>query len=321
MPSNKGAVVLGMMHDMIENHGDGRTYMLDRVNNFNERILARDRQTLNAAVRMGSLSEPVNFEELPQSLQELLGARAAEQVRLLGARTAEMHHALGFDSHLKEFIAEEFSLHYQRSLFSSMQSLVRETYQNLYKYLDDLPATLKQDIEKLIGRKEDVLNLLKRIYSKKLDVQKIRIHGNYELQKILLTGKDIIVQDFGGNTARSYSERRLKRSPMKDVADMITSIYYVAHEGFFENNHVPKEDINSLLPFADQWAFFMSSFFMDAYLQTLNANLFIPNTKEDREMFIETYLLEKALYHLNYELRYRPTHVSVPLRIILAILK
>jgi maltose alpha-D-glucosyltransferase/alpha-amylase len=321
MPSNKGAVVLGMMQDMIENHGDGRTYMLDRVNNFIERILARDRQTLNAAVRMGSLSEPVNFEELPQSLQELLGARAAEQFRLLGARTAEMHHALSFDSHLKEFIAEEFSLHYQRSLFSSMQSLVRETYQNLYKYLGDLPATLKQDIEKLIGRKEDVLNLLKRIYSKKLDVQKIRIHGNYELQKILLTGKDIVVQDFGGNTARSYSERRLKRSPMKDVADMITSIYYVAHEGFFENNHVPKEDINSLLPFADQWAIFMSSFFMDAYLQTLNANLFIPNTKEDREMFIETYLLEKALYHLNYELRYRPTHLSVPLRIILAIIK
>jgi maltose alpha-D-glucosyltransferase/alpha-amylase len=202
-----------------------------------------------------------------------------------------------------------------------MQSLVRETFQKLYNKSDDLPASMKQVVGLLAGRKDDILNLLKHIYSKKMDVQKIRIHGNFELQKILLTGKDIVVQDFGGNTARSYSERRLKRSPMKDVADMVTSIYYVAHEGFFENNHVPKEDINSLLPFADQWAFFMSSFFMNAYLQTLNANLFIPNTKEDREMFMETYLLEKALYHFNYELSYRPSHLRVPMQIILTILK
>ncbi|HZH95031.1 MAG TPA: alpha-glucosidase C-terminal domain-containing protein, partial [Flavisolibacter sp.] len=317
----RGNVVLGMMQEMVENHGNGHTYMLERTGNYIERILARDRLALDPAQRIGSFSAPVSFNELPANLQILVGARAAEQARMLGVRTGEMHRALGFDSHLKEFVAEEFSLHYQRSLFSSMLSGVRRTYQNLFKRIDALPAFIKKDAAKLIDRKEDIVKLLKRIYAKKLDVQKIRIHGSFELEKILLTGKDLVIQDFGGNTARSYSERRLKRSPVIDLADMISSMYDVAYEGFFLNNQVPAEDINSLLPFAEQWAFFMSSFFMNAYQHTVKEVPFIPVIKEEREMFLQTFLLEKAIHQLDYELTNRPDRVIVPLRLILSLVR
>src|SRR5262249_37012472 len=36
----KGIFVLGMLQVMVENHGDGYSYMLERVNNYIERILA-----------------------------------------------------------------------------------------------------------------------------------------------------------------------------------------------------------------------------------------------------------------------------------------
>jgi len=321
LTTNDGKVTLGLLQNLIENHGDGKTYMLERVNNFIERILARDRQQLNAAERIGSFSEPVAFEELPESSQLLFGSRAAEHMRLLGVRTGEMHLALQFDPHLKEFVAEEFSLHYQRSLFSAMQSLVRETYQNLYKTLDDLPPATKDDAAHLVGKKDDLLRLLKRIYSKKLDVQKIRVHGNFTLQKVLLTGKDLVIQDFGGNTFKTFSERRLKRSPLRDIADMVCSIYYVSFEGFFTSQQVPKEEQKLLLPFAEQWAFYMSSFFLDAYYKTVANVPFLPAEPEARQMLIETYLQQRALQHLNFDLQHRTRWVDVPLRLVLTLLK
>ncbi len=162
--------------------------------------------------------------------------------------------------------------------------------------------------------------MLRRIYNKKLDIWKIRIHGTYNLKKLLMTGKDIVIQDFGGNPLQSYSERRIKRSPLRDVADMITSFHYVAYESFFINNHVPKDEMESLLPFAEQWAHYMSGFFVKAYIETINDTPVIPKEKKDFEVVLQTFLLERALIHLNYELHNRPEWVLAPIRIIKSIM-
>ncbi|HYH15292.1 MAG TPA: alpha-glucosidase C-terminal domain-containing protein, partial [Flavisolibacter sp.] len=316
----KEVVTLGMMQELIENHGHGNSYMLERINNYIERILARDRSAFNPSERIGTLTEPVSFESLPEHLQGLLGARAAEFARLLGERAGEMHLALAAVPN-KDFQPEEFSLHYQRSLFSAMQSLVREGFQSLQKRFNDLPDRIKKDAEEVYHSKEVILSVLKRIYSKKLDVVKVRHHGNFHLDKILLTGKDVVIQDFGGDPIRTFSERRIKRSPLRDVADMICSFYYVAYEGFFTNHHVTKEEQNNLLPFARMWAFYMSSFFIKAYLETVKDSAFIPKDKHDLRILGQTLLLQKALYHFNVELNNRPDWVIVPLRIIEAIIK
>ncbi|QJW91541.1 maltose alpha-D-glucosyltransferase [Spirosoma taeanense] len=311
-------VTLGMMQVMVANHGDGHSFMLERINNFIERILARDQAQLDATDRKGLLSEPVGFEELSADKQELLGVRA-EQARLMGVRLGEMHLALAAGDDVKDFTPEAFSLHYQRSLFSGMQSLVREAYQNLHKNRQRLPDDVRQDAEQLSDRKDEILTTLKRIYSKKLDTAKIRIHGDLRLEKILFTGKDLAIQDFGGDPRRSYSERRLKRSPLRDVAAMIRSFYYVAYEGFLQNNQVPADETLRLLPFADFWAHYMSGFFLKAYLQTVQNSVFIPN-QTDLQMMLETYLLEKAFLDLNDDLSHHPDRVRAPLQIIKSIL-
>jgi maltose alpha-D-glucosyltransferase/alpha-amylase len=71
------AIVLGIMQTMIENHGNGYTYMRERVNNFIERILAREKHQVNACELIGSLTNPVGFDQLPEHLQELIGTHAA----------------------------------------------------------------------------------------------------------------------------------------------------------------------------------------------------------------------------------------------------
>jgi maltose alpha-D-glucosyltransferase/alpha-amylase len=317
----KDTISLGMLQVLVENHGDGYSFMLTRINNFIERILAGNKEELLKTELLSSLTNPIGFEELPAEIQELLGATASEQVRQIGIRTGEMHLALAAGTTSKDFAIEDFSLHYQRSLFSSMQTTVRETMQNSKQALTTLTEPLKQELQELMAKKEDILALLKRIYAKKLDVVKIRIHGNYHLGQVLFTGKDIAITDFGGDPIRSFSDRRLKRSPLRDVAAMIRSLRYVAYDGFLKTNHVQKEEIETLLPFAKIWAHYMAGFFMKAYLETVKESQFIPKDTEDLQMMLDTYMLEKSMYDLSYELKNKADSAIIPIKSIKAILK
>lgn len=313
-------IALGMLQVLIENHGDAYHFMITRISNYIERILSGDKEQLRSTELVGTLTEPVGYDELPGELQVLLGATASEQARLIGKRTGEMHLALSSGGALKDFAPEDFSLHYQRSLFSSMQSVVREIYENKAENFDNYPDIVKQDLEDFYRKKEEILARLKRIYAKKLDVIKIRIHGNYHLGQVLSTGKDVVITDFVGDPVRSFSDRRLKRSPLRDVAAMIRSFRNVAFEGFLKTTHVEEENINSLLPFARIWTHYMTGFFMKAYLETVKDSSFIPSDKQDFQMMVETYMLEKALYDLKYELKNRPDWAIIPLKTIKSIM-
>ncbi len=314
-------IVLGIMQVMIENHGDGHSYVLERLNNYIERILARDRSSLHPEQRFGSLFHPAGFDQLPEPLQVLLGPPASEQARLLGIRTGLMHLALSSGIYLKEFNPEDFSLHYQRSLYSSWQSLVRETWQNLSRSIPALPEPLRAGAQDLLARRGAVQDRLKRIYSKKLDVAKIRIHGNLHLGQVLLTGKDLAIQDYGGDARHSYSERRLKRSAFRDVASMVSSLHYTAYEGFILNNHVPKEDLAELLPFAAFWAHHMSGFFIKGWLDTVQNSLLVPHQPAEQEMMLQVYLLHKAIRDLNNDLNNHPERLMVSLGMVTELMK
>jgi maltose alpha-D-glucosyltransferase/alpha-amylase len=312
-------IALGMLQVLIENHGDGYGFMMTRINNYIERILAQS-EKLQPFELIGSLTEPVGFEELPEPMQLLLGTTASEQAELIGKRTGELHLALAAGTDLKDFAPEDFSLHYQRSLFSSMQSIVRETTDNPGIKLQHIPENLKEDLQEIINRKEELLTTFKRIYAKKLDVIKIRIHGNLHLGQVIFTGRDVVINDFGGDPVRSFSDRRLKRSPLRDVASMVRSFRNVAYDGFTKTTQVQKENIPSLIPFARLWAHYMVGFFMKSYLETVRNTAFIPADKQDLQMMLETYMLEKSLLDLNHELKNQPEKAVVPLRVIKSII-
>lgn len=313
-------IALGLMQHLPENHGNGYGFMLTRIENYIERILALNKEVIDPAELNGTITEPVAFEHLPAVLQELLGATAAEQARLIGVCTGEMHLALAADFGSNSFTPEDFSLHYQRSLFSSMQSLVREVAESANSKKGQIPGNLQQDFEEIISRRNELLTILQRIYQKKLDVKKIRIHGNLHLEQVIFTGKDVMINDFGGDPIRSFSDRRLKRSPLRDVASMIRSFRNVVFDGFSKTSQVQKEEIPALAPFARLWAHYMAGFFMLAYLDTVKNTAFVPSDRHDLLMMLETYMLEKSLVDLNFELKNRPERMLVPLRVIKSIM-
>jgi len=315
----KDGIALGLMQTLVENHGDGESYMRERIANYLERIMARDREQLDPYDRKGSITNPVGFNELSSELQALLGSRTADQAALIGLRTAEMHMALA-NGPGKDFKPEEYSLHYQRSVFSSMQALIRESVQALQKRMDQLSEETKQEVQILFDNRENLLNTSRKIYQKKLDIWKTRTHGSFSLRKLLVSGKDIIIQDFGGKPTKSYSARRLKRSPLRDIAEMIISFHYVAYEGFFASHQVNRDELRSLLPFAELWAHYISGFFLESYLLKVQGTALIPKDNKDLEIVLNTFLVEKSLTHFIDNLEVKPDYVIVPLHIIRSVL-
>jgi hypothetical protein len=62
--------------------------------NYIERIIAGEEKEPAQLERLGTLADPVDFGELSEATQLLLGAHTADEARLVGLRTAEMHLAL-----------------------------------------------------------------------------------------------------------------------------------------------------------------------------------------------------------------------------------
>jgi maltose alpha-D-glucosyltransferase/alpha-amylase len=64
--NQKDSIALGMMQVMVEYHGNGRTYMIERLINYNERIVARKLKTDPSFELKGSLTDPISFDNLPR---------------------------------------------------------------------------------------------------------------------------------------------------------------------------------------------------------------------------------------------------------------
>ena len=307
-------MVLGMMQNLVENQGDAWTYMGDVVRRYYERVLIEQKDNKSIPAMKGSLVKPVAYEKIPDKVKHYLGGVATERAELLGIRTAEMHLALTSDKDSKDFIPEPFSLHYQRSVYSSLQSSVRGTFQVLNKNMKTLDESVRKEAEEVGAMRKDILKCMQQIYAHKIDTMKIRTHGDYHLGQVLFTGKDFVILDFEGEPARTYSERRLKRSPLRDVAGMIRSVHYAAYNGLFRTEAFTKGEAEYLDDWAEQWYHYMSSAFMRAYIERCKGSNFLPESTEDLDTLLQTFLLEKAVYELGYEMNNRPTWSIIPIK-------
>jgi maltose alpha-D-glucosyltransferase/alpha-amylase len=315
----QGTIVLGMMQELVQSSGDAWTYTLNQLDNYFENIISKHMEI--SAMHINKLVSSDHQNEFSVDLKDAIEPSHVEQIKLLARRTAEMHMALASHPEIAAFSAEEFSLHYQRSLFSGFQSLVRSTFENLKKSIKKIPEEERATAKELLEHEQKILSVLKRIYHKKVEAMKIRIHGDFHLGQALFTGKDFVLLDFEGEPARSYSERRLKRSPLRDVAGMLRSFHYAGYTSLIRNDRLTAADKEKLWSFAEHWYHYISRVYIHSYLDIVIGSNFIPKDQDDLNMLLETYTLEKAIYELNYELNNRPDWVGIPLRGIQTILR
>ncbi len=311
---------VGMLQSYLTNEGDGWSFTLDAVGRFLDRVLSKGAEMRNAPPQSLSMFE-VDTSQLPPELNELVAGFYFEMVRLLGQRTGEMHLALASTGTAPDFAPEPFSMLYQRAVYQSMRNNIRRVLPLLEKNLSKLEGDVAAEAKALFEAEQDLLDCQKRILEKKISATKIRIHGDYHLGQVLFTGKDFAIIDFEGEPTRAASERRLKRSPFRDVAGMIRSFHYAAYSALLEHGNVRQEDIPALEQWIEPWYQIVSGSFLDEYLKTVGRAAFIPAEREEREILLKTLLLDKAVYELGYELNNRPAWAMIPIRGIKQILQ
>jgi maltose alpha-D-glucosyltransferase / alpha-amylase len=300
--------VVCLLQSAVMSEGDVWTLTVDAVGRYYERVLSRKADLQNQISAPGPL------------LDELLGGVYPEKAALIGQRTAELHRALASAGGDKIFAPEPFNAMAQRSAYQSMRALLRRTFDLLQKALPTLPESFREEAKQVLAAEEEILAREKRLLDRKTNASKIRIHGDYHLGNLLSTGKDFVILDFEGEPARPLSERKLKRSALRDVAGMMRSFQYAAYSGLWRPN-MRAEDVPFLERWADLWYRQMSSVFLQSYLKTTAGAIFVPQNADDLQILLEAYLLDKAVYEIGYELNNRPDWVVIPIRGIKHILK
>ena len=253
-------------------------------------------------------------------MENLIGGLFREMMELLGKRTAELHLALGSVPEDREFKPEPFSLLYQRAVYQSMQQLTRRTLADVAKNLSLVPRNLRPGVRAILNSEKSILERMRAMATRRFDGRKIRVHGDYHLGQVLYTGKDFLIIDFEGEPARSLSERRLKQSPLKDVAGMIRSFHYAANHSLFLGSGFRVEDIPVLNTWVEPWFHLVRGIFLQSYLKTLSNSGLLPEYDRELETLLRVYLLEKAVYELGYEINHRPAWLPIPIRGIRSLL-
>ncbi len=298
----KTPFILALLQPYVENQGSAWQYFFDVSRRYLERVQTHpDRPKL-------PVKPPAVEISLEEDWKGLLGDMPLERAILLGETVARFHVGLLDDSN-PDFRPEDFSLHYQRSLYSALQSQVRVTFQRLRKHTDQLAGA-----ETLLAQRKEMQERLRRIYSHKMQALKIRIHGDLHLENVLFTGKDFVFFDFEGERFRSYSELRLKKSPVRDLASLICSLYYVSLAAL--RTQIDPEPIHEhdLLPYAEAWYDSMQSAFLKGYLPEARKAGLVPPSDEDWNILLDTFLLERHLYELGFEFKHDRGLAQIPLQ-------
>jgi maltose alpha-D-glucosyltransferase/alpha-amylase len=313
-------IVLAILQRFVPNQGDAWSFTLNATRSYLDKVLAGKHEIGSPPALPSSLLD-IAGGDLDPVLQELVGAVYIEMASLLGKRTAELHRALALPTDDSKFAAEPFSLLYQRSLYHSMRTLTRRVFESLRKKSKDLEGLAKSEAEAVVKLENRIIRQFSMLFERKMSSMKIRIHGDYHLGQVLYTGNDFTIIDFEGEPTRSVSERRLKRSPLRDVAGMIRSFHYPAYAILSTNKDFSPEDVQRLEPWAELWYKVVAAVFLKSYVQHTAGSAFMPQEKSELQLMLNAYMLEKAIYEVGYELNNRPDWLVIPLHGIQHLMK
>jgi maltose alpha-D-glucosyltransferase/alpha-amylase len=206
-----------------------------------------------------------------------------------------------------------------------MRGMTSQVLHTLGRRLDDLPRSIRRAGRRVLEREECILSRFRWLLDRSILACRIRCHGNYHLQQILCSGGDFTVIDFEGEPRRPLGERRLKRSPLHDVASMLRSFDYAARRALadrVDGTAAARGRNGSVgLQWARFWNGWVCAAFLREYVGIASRVQLVPPDREVLVPLLDVYMLERAIYELGYELEERPEWTEIPLLAILELLE
>ena len=172
--------------------------------------------------------------------------------------------------------------------------------------------------------RERLLQRFQPIARQAISAQRIRCHGDYHLGQVLYTGNDLIIFDFEGQPQQLVSERQLKHSPLRDVANMLWSFQYATYMARIhgrEGEASAWQEVKHLAAWANLWYGWSGSALVHAYLTTAGAGAFLPHIREDLLVLLENFLLATVVANLSEALDTRPRQAWIAIEVLLQLLE
>ncbi len=307
-------IVIASLQEFIPNEGDCWSMLLGELEGYFARV---------ATIRYEGRSPSFDLfgeDPVPEGFAKMVGARTLDIIRLLASRTAELHMCLFARGEDPDFMPERFNYLYQFALYQGLSSYIRRILRTP-KIRSSLREGEKTGFQSIFDRQAKIDEKLRRLRQLRTDALRGRIHGDYHLQQVLLTGDDLVIIDFEGEPTKALSERRIKKSPLVDVAGMIRSLHYVAYTALARIQANPAVAERGYLEgWARAWYLCCAKVFLQGYVSRLKDSELIPKDRESFEALLEAFMLEKAFYELEYEVNNRPENAWIPIKGILDII-
>ena len=305
--SGGGQMLVALLHGFVREGTPAWNYTLNHLGLFYEHALAR-----------GPAGPPPDAK--PEDLaRELIGSYL-EIVRLLATRTAELHVTLAGMTDDPAFAPEPYTDFYRHGLYHGMLARQTRLSDQLRAAIERLPEAVRGEARAVLDRQPAVRERLRYLRDQRISAMRIRIHGDYHLGQVLYTGKDLSIIDFEGDPARPLSERRIKRSPLQDVAGMLDSFYHASHGALFGEapGVIPKpESLNALEAWAKFWYRWVHGEFMNHYLAAPGVAALLPSNPDQVRIMLRLFLLELAMRKLSFMLSHEPDRIRIPAHAIL----
>src|SRR5205809_2445417 len=245
----------------------------------------------------------------------------------LGVATAALHEAL-IDHHPGLWQAEPFTEEDFRNTFKSATRSLGSALRRLGQlaHSEDPAVT-----ESARGSRAQLLDLRPRIEGTLRELEasvgglKSVVHSDLHLAQVLRRRSDgeLFFVDFEGEPDRTSGERGRKLPPLRDVGCLVRSFAYVRHfvirdfvrkpsnrgsdpdpTSHLASSEAPLEELTA-------WEGHMVERLMEAYLT--HSALYRNLESRGARRLIRGWAMEKALYELEYELKYRVSNFTIPL--------
>jgi predicted trehalose synthase len=134
--------------------------------------------------------------------------------------------------------------------------------------LEELGEDFRGAAQAVVKSQEEVVSIFRQIVDRAVSRERIRCHGNLHLGQVLHVDDDVILIDFEGEPGRPLYERRLKRSPLQDVAAMV--------DRFTTRRMRPSKSAacanpDSLMPWLRHWQRRIAALFVATYIDAIPA--------------------------------------------------
>lgn len=273
------------------------------------------------------------------SSREYVGAEDASEpehpfaadAELLGTVTRAMHETLASGDPGSDFDCRPATPDDVRRWARHTEQTIERASSSLDRALaeDWLPAEQRAPARAIAARRREYVDGMTEL-AKSIGPDagaNTRTHGDYHLGQVLRSATArFLVIDFEGEPARPLAERRVRHSPLRDVAGMLRSFAYAAavasgpgaraeaRAGVLSTSNDQSAELIAANR-AARWERGAREAFLRGYFsEDQGREGLLPHARSNAGRLLGLFEAEKLFYELQYELDHRPDWVWIPLR-------